>query len=207
MTRADDDVRHRQHPLARAIEVCESGLFAFFATLLTLMVLLGPGLMFVDGLRDGRLDRAGLVGVGVIIVAWLPLDAPLLWRIWRQVGRGPQPLAIRAALAQRRLPWPLRLPVALWWIAHFGIGVIAALMTEAIPAKKEAAGQNPEVVVLYFLVFTYTLAANGYLAQALRALGVGERGLTRFWAWRIAVDFAVMLASFTASATIARLMK
>lgn len=175
------------------VDVVEGMLFAFLATLVMLLPIgIACVMLFKEGLK-GAWPRAAAWSV---IALWFPLDAPLIGRVWLAVVRGYQPVAVYAALRQPRWPTALRPFVAIWWLAHFLLGAFGGFSVEVAANQSGATGET--AVALMVVVVLYTLAANGYLAQAVAAIGGSERAVRTVWRWRVLIDFAIALAAYLA---------
>jgi hypothetical protein len=64
---------------------------------------------------------------------------PYLVRLVVTARNHRKPFALQAASSQWVAPWPLRPLVALWWMAHFAIGILGAVATWRIVAQHDPA--------------------------------------------------------------------
>ena len=162
----------------------------FFAMLLTLLI--GFSIIFLGQLnwpQLSHLQRLIWVSVGV---AWLLLDLPYLLRVAITARHHRKPFALQAARAQWVVLWLLRPIFALWWLAHFALGVWFALLTNRLDAAHDSTIAH---VLMFFLVAFYGYAANGYLMLSVCALTRDETIRWTVWQLRAFIDIALALLS------------
>src|SRR5687767_2232480 len=66
----------------------------------------------------------------VLVILWLWLEVPFLWRVWSSVYRGNVPLALYVAARQPLRSVALRPIISLWWLGHVVLGMMGAYFTE-----------------------------------------------------------------------------
>jgi hypothetical protein len=163
-------------PLGAAVQKFEDGASMLFANLLTLMILMLVGLEVQEFWQRAKaLEQAAYIAIGL---AWIALDIPYLARLWRVSFRGNHPWAFETAQRQWIAPVPLRPIIALWWLAHFAIGVWFALGTTALIKPGDPLAMH----VLNFLITTsYGFAANGYLILSVCAMTRSQGARDAIW--------------------------
>jgi hypothetical protein len=135
-------------------------------------------------------------GMGVVLLLCPPVGGEVLFVRWirRYIHWGlPIPFAPAFALRQWNWPFYLRPLMAIWWLAHFLIGVAGAILLNNFIESQGPQGVSIAMRIVAFLItgFTMTYCANMYLLLALHAIGFGERGIRVAWRWRILIDIAV----------------
>ena len=144
-----------------------------------------------------RLERGLLVA---LTVAWLPLAVAE----WRSVvryaaglARAPHPVPVHLALAMLRPgpALPVRVAVALWWLANGAAVVLlarwfAGQLSFHAPTTAERVIQ---VGVPVLVMFGAAFACNTHLLIALHALTGSERLVRGVWRVRVVLDLALTL--------------
>ena len=187
------------YPGGNPLQFAEAFLGAFFAFPCGLVVVVFGGDLSWIAYSENHLLWVGLVWFvvavfEVVFLYWLKISLERLL-----ARRLPYPFA--PALAMRQWNWPRILrPLAMaWWLAHFLIGVAAAVILNNLIILDGPRDHSSTVRIVAFLVtgFTITYAANIYLLLALRAIGFGERIVRLAWRWRLLIDIGVIvLAGF-----------
>jgi hypothetical protein len=172
------------HRLRSALLTAEDWLGMFFGALLTLMLAGLLGLMWEDQFTRGPARWI----TTVLFVGWVVLDLPYVIRLFVvALGRW-KPLALEVARRQWVAPFVFRVPIAIWWAAHFAGGVCFAILGEGL----DKAGDPRGVRAMAFLMSaSYGLAANGYLMLAVGAITCSERVRQAVWRHRVLIDCAV----------------
>jgi hypothetical protein len=106
------------------------------------------------------------------------------------------PMAIVAGMNLPRVPFLLALPLALWWLAHCGVGVFIGLrLDDYIDLAFRGVPPAVKYVLPQVLNFAFSFATNIYLLLAV-ALFV-RRPTALMWVWnlRLLVDLVLTAAS------------
>lgn len=161
---------------------------AFFVGLFVL----AAGTLALISNRTDVVDRYSGVKTGAFSLA-LVLEAVFLCVMSDRMKLGWIPFAPKFALSLRRMPVILRPIAAVWWTAHFLLGVFIALMIETATAANRSSGPSFLIQTLVFFVISFTLAYgfNVYAMLALTALGGGEKAIGFAWRWRGMLDLAI----------------
>jgi hypothetical protein len=165
----------------------EGWLGAFWATVITLGFagLLGQLVGFVSAPKKWEVATWF-----VLVILWVVLELPFLWRVWTSAMRGHMPLALYVAARQPLRPFPFNLIIGVWWLGHFVVGMFAAYFveTQMVPSAEEPA---VAAMVGLLMVLFYSFAANIYLAHAVAAV---TRGPIVEVIWRYRALFDLMLS-------------
>jgi hypothetical protein len=107
------------------------------------------------------------------------------------------PMAVVAGVTLPRIAWPLAVPLALWWLAHAGVGVFIGLRADDY--IESAFGQAPpwvKYVLPSVMNFAFSFATNIYL---MLAVGLFVRKTTALMAiWRVRLFIDLVLTAITA---------
>jgi hypothetical protein len=183
------------YPGGNPLQFAEAFLGAFFAFPLGLVVVVFGGDLSWIAYSENHLLWVGQVWfvaavLEIILLYWLKISLELLL-----ARRLPYPFA--PAFAMRQWNWPriLRPLVMAWWLAHFLIGVAAAVILNNLIILDGPHDHSRTVRIVAFLVtgFTITYSANMYLLLALRAIGFSERIVRLAWKWRLLIDIGVIV--------------
>jgi hypothetical protein len=150
----------------------------------------------LDTRRDDSPTRFPVIGLAA--VAWLTLDLPYAVRLYASARSGRHPVGL---LAVGRVPPPLlRLPVMLWWLAHFLAMGLIIILTERgafgqpAGASATAAGRtSAQYFGVFAFAFVFAYVCNGFLLLTLRAMGLRRKALAVVWRNRLLVDASVAL--------------
>lgn len=106
-------------------------------------------------------------------------------------------MAIVAGLNLPRIPLPLAVPLALWWLGHAGAGVLIGLkLDDYIESAFRAAPGWVKWVLPHVLNFGFSFAANIYLMLAVALFVRNVRVLQAVWRIRLLID--TLLTAITA---------
>lgn len=134
-----------------------------------------------------------MVVIGVVLVVFLALDVPALWRMWHTVARGRRPAAIAAAVRSPWLPPVLRPLVAIWWFGHFALAAASAGMMEfmALGPSSEVETKAGAGIIGFGMCMAFAFSANAYLMLAVAAMTRNDRTLAGVWRYRWCTDLAI----------------
>jgi hypothetical protein len=116
---------------------------------------------------------------------------------WEGRKRAAVTLPRAVFLATRRLrclPWPLRLLLALWWLAHFASGVLVVVGSARWAEAAFPRGSVARVLVPQLLGFGFIFAANLFFLLALALMSERPTLAERWWRWRVLLDLLMLLA-------------
>jgi len=170
--------------IALPFGLIEDWLGFLFANLLTLSI--AGYLVFMRDYiwTDGQLNLAAKLVYVIFVLAWLGLDVPYLFRLWRSLFRRGRHPALRTAEAEPLWPHLLRPLVAFWWLTHFLIGVLAVFGFHLMAKKHDRADEK----LSFFMATCCGYAANGYLILAIAAMTRSQQIRRQFWQCRVLLD-------------------
>lgn len=185
--------------MMRPLQFLEAFMGAFFAFVFGFFLAVFGGDVAWMAYSQGHVLWPGAIWAVAVVfelffLRWLKLALEGLL-----AGRVPYPFA--PAFVMRQWTWPivLRPLLTVWWLAHFLIGVAAAVILNNLIVLDGSQDHSHAARIIAFLVtgFTITYSANMYLLLALRAIGFGERTIRLVWRWRLVIDIGVIvLAGF-----------
>jgi len=110
------------------------------------------------------------------------------------------PMAVVAGTRLPRLPILLRIPLALWWTAHFAAGAAIGLFGDyyARQAFAEAPGWVASAVP-HVLSFGFSFAANIFLMLAIALFVHNTAMLLRIWKLRLLIDLLITVFTILAN--------
>jgi len=126
---------------------------------------------------------------------WTPFDSP-------ETGERvklPMPVVMPTHLAN--LPLVLGIPLSMWWLLHFGSGVLIGFGADR---WMDSAFPNADVVTRFLapqaLNFAFSFASNIYLMLAIGVHAPRLTTLQAIWRWRIVLDIILTLVTFIPAA-------
>jgi hypothetical protein len=178
------------------------GLMACFALAFGPPTIAGFTLIFALLLAEWRVAAiaGGIAALTGPMAVWLAKMAEHALAQFRTAGstssslRGddhPQarvPFAIVLASVLPRLPLVVRVPLGVWWLAHFLAGT-ALIVFASVLARQGAIWKgfdNPFVAIVF--AYFFHVAANVFLVMAVAAAFQSPRVTARVWRARFAID-------------------
>jgi hypothetical protein len=165
----------------------------FLGLLFGVLLALGIGgcivtLLSLAWAHESWRSRSGWITAGLL---WLLLDVPYLWRLATVARLHWRPFALQTAMRTKLPPLVLRPIIGLWWLAHFALGVGAAMIMARV---KNYEGDAALVVVfIFFMVASYGYAANGFLMLAVCVVTPSERIRRTLWQFRFLTDIGLAI--------------
>lgn len=180
-------------PFGRAFIRVESFVGMLFAWFVGLAVIT----FVVIGWRNAAGSFAAALLATPVALFALAVEVSMFVATWQAMSDR-ETLAIAAA--QRVRIWPVfaRPVVALWWLAHFLVGVAGAVMFEFtlhdVETHRRTGTAPPSPAFVYVFGFGLTFAGNVFLALAVANVTRRESILKRVWSLRLLIDALVFLA-------------
>ena len=162
----------------------EDTVCAFFGALLAVGVIIVSGLV-VGASRNGTAwEIAGAWLVCLFCLAsegWFLVTAYCeVRRYWQAIDAHPPLFAVAIALQQPRLPYLLRPLAGLWWIFHFWMGMVLAI----VPLVAERRMPLGQVVVFGLFATAFAYLAFVYLLLFVTVFTRRPRLIRWIWRWR-----------------------
>ena len=155
-----------------------------------LVLIIAPHVLLIFFPKLAMLRESWESGIRwTLIVLWILLDVPFLWRLWSSwSNHGNHEMILHVAGRQPLLPAILRPLVAMWWMGHFALALVLGAFTEKI-----APVDPPTVAVTFLLLgmFWCAFASNIFLIHAVTALTRGP-AVQRVWNWRGVYDLGLV---------------
>lgn len=129
-----------------------------------------------------------------------PVVLELLFLNWLKNGLevGPRPFVPWFAVRQWSWPWPIRPLVAAWWLAHFGVAILGAmLLQQALLRSGDEARLWFRLAAAVVVSFTFAYSANLFLLLAVTCFTRSGSIVDAIWRKRFLLDAAVALAAGT----------
>jgi len=176
--------------IAHPFGVVEDWLGFFFANLLTLSIAGYLEFMCEYVWREG--NPAAKAGYVAAVVAWVVLDVPFLFRLWRSAFRRGRHPALVTAEAEPLWPHPLRPLIAFWWLLHFLVGELAVFGFHSMGKSHDPS----DAYVCFFMATCCGYAANGYMILAVAAITRSHGICRKFWKCRVLLDIFLGVAGW-----------
>lgn len=107
------------------------------------------------------------------------------------------PMPVTLAMNLPRIPLLLAPLLSLWWLSHFGGGILVSLGVDSwVEATFPHWSEVGKKGLAQAIGFPFTMALNVYLMLAVGAFTRRLTVLLRVWRWRIVIDVLVALTSF-----------
>lgn len=174
-----------------ALAVASAILISTLLIVLTILATLPGGYQ-----PPGRWFDVEMAGCLLVLI----VESGLLLSLFDSLWPAGMPVATRVALRWRRMPLALRPIMALWWAAHFAVGIFMAFLAEMGIAYAARHGHGRigvgiQLIVFFVTSFTLANAFNLYAMLTLTACGAGERAVQVAWRWRFLLDFLIAAAA------------
>ena len=183
-----------ESPARAVLEGIESAAGMFFCMTVSLVV---PTACLLSAIQpQGMWIRNSALALAALAVSGLAEGYCIFLAYGSFGSRRPVGVSFAPAVAlrQKRLPVPLRPVAAVWWLAHFALGVALAFGTHS--GGHDGSGwRGDEIASAAALSFGLTYAANLYLLLGVSALTRSERAVWMAWRFRVLVDLGVVAAA------------
>lgn len=174
------------------LERVETGMAAFFGTLLSMMYVFLLCLLSAERVFGD--PRGPLLLTAVLVVT---VESPFLYRLWSCAWRPVDPIG--PAIARRSPPFqfPFRLIVILWWLLHVIVGLGGVITFEMRALQQGFNNPGFLTVISGLMMFGMSVCCNVFIAMLIKQL-TGSNGMVDwFWKYRLVVDALITVTAIS----------
>lgn len=139
--------------------------------------------------------------------AWGPLvfiaamaivvEAPFLYRLWSCARQGTGPIGPAVCQRTTPFPFPFRLFVIFWWLAHILVGLGSVITAEMQLIKQ---GMNNPILESLFsgaTLFGMSICCNVFIAMFVKQVSGRDSYVESFWSSRLIVDALITITAIS----------